>query len=83
MSKVYTVVDNDRILAAFPDEEAARAFFSKTMCTRDNDREDILANLGILMHTSEYYKSLGPNLAVRDEDDFLSLVTLTYINKSR
>ncbi len=83
MSKVYAVVDSNGILAAFPDEEAARAFFVKTAYTRDDGIEEVLCDLGIVMQDDEYYKEIVPNLKVRDGDDFLSLVTLTYINRSK
>lgn len=83
MSKVYAVVDNNGILAALPDREAARDLLNQTAYRRDDMLEQMLCDVGMVMQDSEYYREVTPGLMVRNEDDFLSLVTLTYVNKSK
>lgn len=83
MSKVYAVVDSNGILAALPDEEAARNLLNQTAYRRDDMIEEMLCDVGIVMQDSEYYREVTTGLMVRNEDDFLSLVTLTYINRSK
>jgi hypothetical protein len=83
MSQVYAVVDSNGILAALPDREAARDFINQTAYRRDDVLEQMLCDVGMMMQDDEYYREVTPGLWVRNEDDFLSLVTLTYINRSK
>lgn len=80
MSSIFAVVDDNGILAALLDREAARNLLERTVTDRNNAREDIL---GCFMESSEYYSAVGTNSYTRSGGDFLSLVTLTYINKSK
>lgn len=75
MSKVYAVVDNNGILAAFPWQDEARNYLE----FEKRDRDDA-TDRG---HGEYYYTAKSNTLYVRLEDDFLSLVTLTYINRSK
>lgn len=80
MSKVYAVVDNNGILAAFPWQDEASNYLEFVV----HDRTDAMDYCCSIPLTGEYYYTAKSNtLYVRLEDDFLSLVTLTYINKSR
>jgi len=79
LSKVYAVVDSNGILAAFPYEDEARNYLEYTV----SDRDDAMDCCSHPRDSDWYYTAKTKNLYVRLEDDFLSLVTLTYINKSR
>lgn len=84
MSKVYAVVDSNGILAAFPDEEAALAYLGSTLLNRDLEREDLLTSCGLRPNSEDYYTAVkNDSLYTRGWEDFLSLVTLTYINRSK
>jgi len=79
LSKVYAVVDNNGILAAFPWQDEARNYLEYIV----SDRADAMDCCSIPSTGEYYYTAKSNTLYVRLEDDFLSLVTLTYINKSR
>jgi hypothetical protein len=85
MSKVYAVVGNNGILAAFPYEDEARNYLEYTV----SDRDDAMDCCSHPRDSDWYYAAkssdtyISSNVYVRLEDDFLSLVTLTYINRSK
>lgn len=79
MSKVYAVVDSNGILAAFPYEDEARNYLEYIV----SDRDDAMDCCSVPRDSDWYYSTKGNNLYVRLEEDFLSLITLTYINRSK
>jgi len=84
MSQVYAVVDSNGILAALPDREAALAYLGSTILDRDYEREDLLTRCGLRPSSEDYYTAVkNDSLYTRGWDDFLSLVTLTYTNRSK
>lgn len=82
MSKVYAVVDSNGILAAFPWQDEARNYLKHVVKDENYNRDCILDNLGLNPYPEDYYQMLNDSHYVRD-GDFLSLVTLTYINRSK
>lgn len=83
MSKVYAVVDNNGILAAFPWQDEARNYLEYVVSERAYAMDCLLESCASNPRSEDYYTPKSDSLYLRHEDDFLSLVTLTYINKSR